>query len=124
MGTPVAAGGVAAAPPAAKAIGGDLDSSLANLIGDLSRTSVPESQEAQGSTGGTRPQGFLITPQLLSSLERGPLDFQSWCPSTSRDAAAVSASRPYDSNLFLHPPPFNTPRPPTRPRPFSPSVMS
>uniref|UniRef100_UPI0037E81FC3 clathrin coat assembly protein AP180-like n=1 Tax=Semicossyphus pulcher TaxID=241346 RepID=UPI0037E81FC3 len=39
MGTPVAAGGISAAPPATppltKTIGGDLDSSLANLIGDL-----------------------------------------------------------------------------------------
>ncbi|XP_036931034.1 clathrin coat assembly protein AP180 isoform X5 [Acanthopagrus latus] len=39
MATPVAAGGIAGAPPATppptKTIGGDLDSSLANLIGDL-----------------------------------------------------------------------------------------
>ncbi|XP_034554614.1 clathrin coat assembly protein AP180 [Notolabrus celidotus] len=39
MGTPVAAGGMSAIPPATppptKTIGGDLDSSLANLIGDL-----------------------------------------------------------------------------------------
>ncbi|XP_032373910.1 clathrin coat assembly protein AP180 isoform X11 [Etheostoma spectabile] len=36
MGTPVAAGGIAAAtPPPTKTVGGDLDSSLANLIGDL-----------------------------------------------------------------------------------------
>ncbi|XP_013875928.1 clathrin coat assembly protein AP180 isoform X8 [Austrofundulus limnaeus] len=39
MGTPVAAGGVPlippAAPPPTKTIGGDLDSSLANLVGDL-----------------------------------------------------------------------------------------
>ncbi|XP_029360574.1 clathrin coat assembly protein AP180 [Echeneis naucrates] len=39
MGTPVTGGGIAAAPPATptptKTIGGDLDSSLANLVGDL-----------------------------------------------------------------------------------------
>lgn len=33
MGTPVAAGGIASTPPPTKTIGGDLDSSLANLIG-------------------------------------------------------------------------------------------
>uniref|UniRef100_A0A1A7XD86 Clathrin coat assembly protein AP180 n=1 Tax=Iconisemion striatum TaxID=60296 RepID=A0A1A7XD86_9TELE len=39
MGTPIAAGGISAVPPATppstKTIGGDLDSSLANLVGDL-----------------------------------------------------------------------------------------
>ncbi|XP_035528320.1 clathrin coat assembly protein AP180 [Morone saxatilis] len=55
MGTPVAAGGIATAPPATpppgKTIGGDLDSSLANLIGDLG-VKKKDPQSEKKLTGG------------------------------------------------------------------------
>ncbi|XP_044062951.1 clathrin coat assembly protein AP180 isoform X4 [Siniperca chuatsi] len=52
MGTPVAAGGIAAAtPPPTKTIGGDLDSSLANLIGDLG-VKKKDPQSEKKLTGG------------------------------------------------------------------------
>ncbi|XP_026149120.1 clathrin coat assembly protein AP180 isoform X5 [Mastacembelus armatus] len=55
MGTPVAAGGIAAAPPATppptKTIGGDLDSSLANLVGDLG-VKKKDPQSEKKLTGG------------------------------------------------------------------------
>ncbi|XP_070821785.1 clathrin coat assembly protein AP180-like isoform X3 [Chaetodon trifascialis] len=55
MGTPVAAGGITAAPPATppptKTIGGDLDSSLANLIGDLG-VKKKDPQSEKKLTGG------------------------------------------------------------------------
>ncbi|XP_031730379.1 clathrin coat assembly protein AP180 isoform X12 [Anarrhichthys ocellatus] len=50
MGTPVAAGGIAAAPPT-KTVGGDLDSSLANLIGDLG-VKKKDPQSEKKLTGG------------------------------------------------------------------------
>ncbi|XP_068586130.1 clathrin coat assembly protein AP180 [Cebidichthys violaceus] len=50
IGTPVAAGGIAAAPPT-KAVGGDLDSSLANLIGDLG-VKKKDPQSEKKLTGG------------------------------------------------------------------------
>ncbi|XP_035861769.1 clathrin coat assembly protein AP180 isoform X6 [Sander lucioperca] len=52
MGTPVAAGGIAAAtPPPTKTVGGDLDSSLANLIGDLG-VKKKDPQSEKKLTGG------------------------------------------------------------------------
>ncbi|XP_047455456.1 clathrin coat assembly protein AP180 isoform X9 [Mugil cephalus] len=55
MGTPVAPGGIAGAlpatPPPAKTIGGDLDSSLANLIGDLG-VKKKDPQSEKKLTGG------------------------------------------------------------------------
>ncbi|XP_039661467.1 clathrin coat assembly protein AP180 isoform X3 [Perca fluviatilis] len=52
MGTPVAAGGIAAAtPPLTKTVGGDLDSSLANLIGDLG-VKKKDPQSEKKLTGG------------------------------------------------------------------------
>uniref|UniRef100_A0A4W6E6X1 Clathrin coat assembly protein AP180 n=1 Tax=Lates calcarifer TaxID=8187 RepID=A0A4W6E6X1_LATCA len=55
MGTPVAAAGIAAAPPATppptKTIGGDLDSSLANLVGDLG-VKKKDPQSEKKLTGG------------------------------------------------------------------------
>nr|XP_019946554.1 PREDICTED: clathrin coat assembly protein AP180 isoform X10 [Paralichthys olivaceus] len=55
MGTPVALGGMAGAPPATppptKTIGGDLDSSLANLIGDLG-VKKKDPQSEKKLTGG------------------------------------------------------------------------
>ncbi|XP_029307478.1 clathrin coat assembly protein AP180 isoform X3 [Cottoperca gobio] len=55
MGTPIAAGGIAAAPPATppaiKTVGGDLDSSLANLIGDLG-VKKKDPQSEKKLTGG------------------------------------------------------------------------
>ncbi|XP_076006562.1 clathrin coat assembly protein AP180 [Genypterus blacodes] len=51
MGTPVTGGGIAAAPPAAKTISGDLDSSLANLIGDLG-VKKKDPQSEKKLTGG------------------------------------------------------------------------
>lgn len=55
MGTPVAAGSIAAAPPAtpppSKTVGGDLDSSLANLIGDLG-VKKKDPQSEKKLTGG------------------------------------------------------------------------
>ncbi|XP_054477081.1 clathrin coat assembly protein AP180 [Anoplopoma fimbria] len=55
MGTPVAAGGIAAAPfatqPPGKTVGGDLDSSLANLIGDLG-VKKKDPQSEKKLTGG------------------------------------------------------------------------
>ncbi|KAI9520846.1 hypothetical protein NQZ68_013251 [Dissostichus eleginoides] len=213
MGTPVAVGGIAAAPPPtpppSKNVGGDLDSSLANLIGDLGvkkkdpqsekkltgganwmphvaptswgtpgapmggtapggpgapgasmvppmnaqpgfgmpycscrrawsshdaandgtaydgtaydetslcwgggsctrstdSTCKPESQKAQGPFGRSRPQRLLITPQLLSSLEQGPLIFYL----VSVNISGCSATQPYKS-LFSPPQP-STPHP-------------
>ncbi|XP_006794888.1 clathrin coat assembly protein AP180 isoform X7 [Neolamprologus brichardi] len=55
MGTPVAVGGIAAAPsatpPATKTIVGDLDTSLANLVGDLG-VKKKDSQSEKKLTGG------------------------------------------------------------------------
>ncbi|KAK1895023.1 Clathrin coat assembly protein AP180 [Dissostichus eleginoides] len=55
MGTPVAVGGIAAAPPPtpppSKNVGGDLDSSLANLIGDLG-VKKKDPQSEKKLTGG------------------------------------------------------------------------
>ncbi|XP_019124739.1 clathrin coat assembly protein AP180 isoform X2 [Larimichthys crocea] len=55
MGTPIAVGGITAAPPAtpppSKTIGGDLDSSLANLIGDLG-VKKKDPQSEKKLTGG------------------------------------------------------------------------
>ncbi|XP_056236992.1 clathrin coat assembly protein AP180 isoform X6 [Seriola aureovittata] len=55
MGTPIAGGGIAAAPPATppptKTIGGDLDSSLANLVGDLG-VKKKDPQSEKKLTGG------------------------------------------------------------------------
>nr|XP_020477234.1 clathrin coat assembly protein AP180 isoform X2 [Monopterus albus] len=55
MGTPVTAGGIAAAPsatpPPTKTIGGDLDSSLANLVGDLG-VKKKDPQSEKKLTGG------------------------------------------------------------------------
>ncbi|XP_034085276.1 clathrin coat assembly protein AP180 isoform X10 [Gymnodraco acuticeps] len=51
MGTPVAMGGIAAAPPLSKTVGGDLDSSLANLIGDLG-VKKKDPQSEKKLTGG------------------------------------------------------------------------
>ncbi|XP_078108070.1 clathrin coat assembly protein AP180 [Sander vitreus] len=52
MGTPVAAGGIAAATlPPTKTVGGDLDSSLANLIGDLG-VKKKDPQSEKKLTGG------------------------------------------------------------------------
>ncbi|XP_041844538.1 clathrin coat assembly protein AP180-like, partial [Melanotaenia boesemani] len=61
MGTPVGAGGITAAPPATppptKTIGGDLDSSLANLVGDLGmKKKDPQSEKKLTGGANWMPQ--------------------------------------------------------------------
>ncbi|CAG6015999.1 unnamed protein product [Menidia menidia] len=97
MGTPVAAGGITAAPPPTppptKTIGGDLDSSLANLVGDLGmKKKDPQSEKKL--TGGAN-----WTPQVAPTFWATP-----GAPMAGAAPGAPGAPGPVPAGAPLVPP--------------------